>query len=126
MSQYPESFGEETEQEKTQRQMAETWSNLTDAEAKQHVAELKAQIKEVQTSAELGKDPRKVMELRELMTTLSWCRKNKLRSRFFRVITNGASMRQARRHPDARSFKSSGKTGQKRKTVQADPISAGE
>ena len=119
-------IGEETEQEKTQGQMAETWANLTDVEAKQHVADLKAKIKDVQSSAEIGKDPRKVMELRELMTTLSWCRKNKLRSRFFRVITNGASMRQARRHPDARSFKGSGKAGQKRKTVQADPVPAGE
>lgn len=115
-----------TEQEEKQKQMSETWANLSDAEAKQHVADLKSKIKEVQTSAELGKDPRKVMELRELMTTLSWCRKNKLRSKFFRVITNGASMRQARRHPDARSFKGSGKAGQKRKTVQADPVPAGE
>ena len=118
-------IGEETEQEKTQRQMAETWANLTDVEAKQHVLGLKARIKEVQSSAEIGKDPRKVMELRELMTTLSWCRKNKLRSRFFRVITNGASMRQARRHPDARSFKDSGKAGQKRKTVQDTTIYRG-
>ena len=119
-------IGEETEQEKTQRQMAETWAGLTDAEAKQHVKDLKTQIKEVQTSAEIGNDPRKVMELRELISTLSWCRKNKLRSKFFRVITDGPSMRQAKRHPDARSFKSSGKAGQKRKTVQADSVSAGE
>ena len=113
-------------QEEEQKQMAETWAKLSDKEAKQHVLDLKAQIKEVQTSAEIGKDPRKVMELRELISTLSWCKKNKLRSKFFRVITNGPSMRQARRHPDARSFKSAGKAGQKRKTVQTDPVPAGE
>ena len=115
-----------TEQEKEQSQMAETWAGLTDAQAKEHVKQLKARAKELQASAELGHDPRKVMELKELVHTINWCTKNKLRSRFFRVITNGASMRQAKRHPDARSFKSSGKAGQKRKTVQADTISAGE
>lgn len=113
-------------QEEEQKQMAETWAKLSDKEAKQHVLDLKAQIKEVQTSAEIGKDPRKVMELRELISTLSWCKKNKLRSKFFRVITSGSSMRQARRHPDARSFKHTGKAGQKRKAVQTDPVPAGE
>ena len=115
-----------TEQEKEQRQMAETWAGLTDAQAKEHIKELKSSAKELQTSAEIGADPRKVMELKELVHTISWCTKNKLRSRYFRVFTLGASMRQAKRHPDARSFKSSGKAGQKRKTVQADTISAGE
>ena len=114
------------EQEEKQKEMAERWANLTDEEAKAHVRELKAQIKTVKNSAEIGKDPRKVFELRELISSLSWCKKNKLRSRFFRVITNGPSMRQARRHPDVRSFKNFGKAGQKRQTVQADPVPAGE
>jgi len=108
-------------QEEHQKQMAETWAGLSDKDAKQHISDLKAKIKELH-SAELGNDPRKVMELRELMSTLSWCKKNKLRSINFKVITAGPSIRQAQRHPNVRSFKSTGKAGQKRKTVQTDPV----
>lgn len=116
---------EEDKLEKEQREKAEAWANLSDSEAKQHIADLKSKIKELH-SAKISEDPRKVFELRELMSALNWCKKNKLRSRHFRIITNGPSMRQSQRHPDARSFKHTGKAGQKRKTVQTDPVPARE
>lgn len=118
-------LGTEDKLEKEQREKAEAWANLSDSEAKQHITDLKSKIKELH-SAKISEDPRKVFELRELISALNWCKKNKLRSRHFRIITNGPSMRQATRHPNVRSFKNTGKAGQKRKAVQADSISAGE
>jgi len=79
------------------------YSKLTDKEAKVQVDKVKTRIKEIKTTADIGKDPRLMFELRELYSTLAWYRMNKNRSKFFRLSTLGPSMRRAKRHPDVRS-----------------------
>ena len=82
---------------------------LTDAEAAAQVQQVQNRIKEIKSSAEIGKDPRLVWELRELTNSLAWYKANKNRSKFFKINSVGASMRKAKRHPNAESFKRSNK-----------------
>lgn len=85
------------------------YSLLTDAEAAAQVQQVRNRIKEIKSSAEIGKDPRLVWELRELTNSLAWYKANKNRSKFFKINSVGASMRKAKRHPNAESFKRSNK-----------------
>ena len=82
---------------------------MTDEEAAAQVQQVKDRIKEIKASADIGKDPRLVWELRELTNSLAWYKTNKNRSKFFKIITPGASMRRAKRHPNAESFKRNNK-----------------
>ena len=84
---------------------AVAYAELSDEEAALKVKDLKARIKEIQHTADLSKNPQLIYEARELTQSLAWYRLNKNRSRFFKLTTVGASMRQANRHPDGRSFK---------------------
>ena len=85
------------------------YSLLTDAESAAQVQQVRNRIKEIKSSAEIGKDPRLVWELRELTNSLAWYKANKNRSKFFKINSEGASMRKAKRHPNAESFKRSNK-----------------
>jgi len=96
---------------------AVAYSKLTDEEAKAQVQQVKDRIKEIQSTAELSNNPQLVWELRELTSSLAWYRMNKLRSKFFKVFTLGASMRKAKRHPNAESLKRRGTNRQVRKKV---------
>jgi len=75
------------------------YSLLTDEEAKDRVAQVKQSIRDILHSAEVSKDPRKIMELRELQSSLAWLKLNKNRSKYFDIVTSGPSMRSAKRHP---------------------------
>lgn len=90
------------------------YAELSDEKALEQVQKVKDRIAELKTSAEISEDPRKVFELRELYSSLSWYRMNKNRSRYFKIISSGASMRKAKRHPDGRSFKRIKKARQER------------
>lgn len=83
---------------------AEAYSKSTDAEAAAQVANLKEKIREIRSLADLGSDPAKVMELRHLTSALAWYKANKNRSKYFRIDSNGPSMRHANRHAKASSL----------------------
>lgn len=85
------------------------YSLLTDAEAAAQVQQVRNRIKEIKSSSEIEKDPRLVWELRELTNSLAWYKANKNSSKFFKINSVGASMRKAKRHPNAESFKRSNK-----------------
>lgn len=85
------------------------YSKLTDKEAKEKVDNIKQQIKDLKALENLGKDPVNVARLKELYTTLAWHKANKNRSKYFRIDTNGPSMRRAIRA--SKSRKSANLTG---------------
>lgn len=103
------------------------YASMTEEEAKQHVAELKRKVKEIEGDANLSSNPSKIHELRELKSSLAWFRLNKHRSKYFKILPVTPSMRKAKRHPDPQIFKGSNantssrrksKKRHKRKTVQ--------
>ncbi|WP_428743112.1 hypothetical protein [Tenacibaculum sp.] len=102
------------------------YASMTEEEAKNHKANLRNKIKELEGDLASGVDPVKVHQLREMKSTLAWFKANKLRSKYFRLDTAGASMRRAKRHPETNSFNKNDNTGskrvskkrRKRKTVQ--------
>ena len=85
------------------------YSKLTDVEAAAQVKQVKDRIKEIRNSAEVGKDPRTIWELRELTNSLAWYNANKNRSKSFKMTTLGASMRKAKRHPNVESLRRNNK-----------------
>lgn len=90
------------------------YASLTDEEAKTQVQRVKDRIKEIRGAANLSDNPQMIFELRELHSALAWYKANKNRSRYFKVVSSGASMRKAKRHPDGRSFRCGKPSGQKR------------
>lgn len=96
---------------------AVAYSKLTDEEANEQVQKVKNRIKEIRGAAELASNPQLVWELRELTSSLAWYKMNKHRSKFFKLITSGPSMRKAKRHPNAESLKRRGTNRQVRKKV---------
>lgn len=85
------------------------YSKLTDKEAKARVQLVKDRINELKSDAELSDDPRKIYELRQLYSARAWYRLNKNRSKYFKIVTSGPSMRKAQRHPDVTDTKRRGK-----------------
>lgn len=71
------------------------YAKLTDAQAQLKIKELKGAIREL-AKADLTGDHVKMSELKELKTMLFWFRKNKNRSKYFKIVSQGASLRKYR------------------------------
>ena len=74
------------------------YAKLTDEEAAARVSSIKQQIRDTAALENLTKDPANIARLRELKSELHWLKANKNRSKYFKIVTSGPSMRRATRY----------------------------